>query len=79
MREWNFSDIKDEPPLYLLTPEEFEQLPDGIELICISGETVIKGKDHIDDDTRAGRLAYGIVDPFNHPLKDLFLTFLLRS
>lgn len=38
----------------------WDQIPDGVELTCIDGRTVIKGKDYIDDDTRAGLLAYGI-------------------
>lgn len=68
-----------ESNLYLLTLEEFKQLPDGIELTSIGGDTVIKGKDYIDDDTRFRHLAYGIVDPWNHPLKDKFLIFKLMQ
>lgn len=58
--------------LWLLTPKELEQPPDDVELTCIDGTTVIKGKDKIDDDTRMGYLAYGINDPANHPLSKLF-------
>jgi len=65
--------------LYLFTPEECEQLPDGTELTCIDGETVVKGKDYIDMDTRFGHIAYGVHDPWNHPLKDLFLVFKLKQ
>lgn len=65
--------------LYLLTPEEFDQVPDGTELTCIDGETAIKGKDTIDQDIRFGHIAYGVNDPWNHPLKDLFLCFKLKS
>lgn len=65
--------------LYLFTPEEYEQLPDGTELTCINGETAIKGKDTIDQDTRFGLLGYGVKDPWNHPLKDLFLVFKLKQ
>ena len=65
--------------LYLLTPEEFAQLPDGTELESISGNVKIKGKDVIDQDTRWGYLAFGVVDPWNHPLKDLFLLFKLKQ
>lgn len=64
--------------LYLFTPEEFEQLPDGIELTCIDDDTAVKGKDKIDMDTRYGHLAWGVRDPWNHPLKDLFLIFKLK-
>ena len=66
--------------LYLFTPEEFEQLPDGTELQSISkGKSVIKGKDYVDMDTRFGHIAYGVKDPWNHPLKDLFLIFKLKA
>jgi hypothetical protein len=49
----------DERTLWLVTPEEFERLPDGFVLTCIDGETAIKGKDAIDNDTRFGHMAYG--------------------
>jgi hypothetical protein len=63
--------------LFLFTIDEYNQLPDGIELTCIDGKTSIKGKDDIDLDTRFGHLAYGVNDPWNHSLKDLFLIFKL--
>ena len=65
--------------LELFTPEEYEQLPDGVELTSISGDTKVKGKDDIDMDTRFGHIAYGVKDPWNHPLKDLFLIFKLKQ
>ena len=67
--------------LTLFTPEEFEQLPDGTELTSImkGDKKVIKGKDYIDMDTRFGHIAYGVEDPWNHPLKDLFLVFKLKQ
>jgi hypothetical protein len=65
--------------LYLFTPEEYEQLPDGIELTSISGDSKIKGKDYIDMDTRFGHIAYGVKDPWNHELKDLFLIFKIKQ
>jgi hypothetical protein len=66
--------------LWLFTMEELEQVPDGTLIDCIvPGHEAVKGKDHIDDDTRGGYLAYGIVDPFNHELKDLFLLFTLAT
>jgi hypothetical protein len=49
----------DERTLWLVTPEEFERLPDGFVLTSIDGETAIKGKDEIDDDVRFGHIAYG--------------------
>lgn len=45
--------------LELVTPEEFEALPDGTVLYSIIGERVTKGVDDIDDDTRAGYIAFG--------------------
>lgn len=66
--------------LYLFTPEEFDQLPDGTELSSImKGKKVIKGKDKIDMDTRFGHIAFGVEDPWNHQLKDLFLIFKLKQ
>jgi len=67
--------------LYLFTPEEFEKLPDGIALESISGFTkyYVKGVDKIDQDIRFGYLAYGVKDPWNHPEKHLFLTFILSE
>lgn len=61
--------------LYLLTPDELAKIPNDTVLTCISGKNVIVGKDKIDLDTRFGCTAYGIRDPWNHPLKDLFLVF----
>lgn len=72
MRLWS-----KETNLYLFTKEEYEQLPDGIELTSINNTTSVKGKDYIDMDTRFGYLAYGVTDPWNHPLKDKFLIFKL--
>lgn len=76
MQRWS-----EETGLYLVTVDEFNQLPDGVELTSISGphDTVIKGKDTIDMDTRFGHIAWGVVDPWNHPLKNLFLVFKLRQ
>lgn len=44
----------------LLTLNDFNNLPDGTKVIGIFGETCIKGIDDIDNDTRAGYMAYGI-------------------
>lgn len=67
-----------ENTLWLFTPEEFNQLPDGIVLSSISGGTFVKGKDYIDDDTRAGHLAYGVRDIQHHEHKKLLLAMLLK-
>jgi hypothetical protein len=71
MMQWN-------QDLWLLTQAEFDQLPNGTELVCINGNTVVKGQDRIDTDTRAEHLAHGVRDPENHPLRDLFLIFMLK-
>jgi len=68
MRKWNDS-------LWLFTVEEFNQLPDGIELNCIDDTTAIKGQDDIDLDTRFNHIAYGVLDPLTHKEKHLFLMF----
>jgi hypothetical protein len=67
--------------LWLFTPEEYEHLPDGTELhsIMIGDKPVFKGVDKIDMDTRFGHIAFGVHDPWNHPLKDLFLVFKLKE
>lgn len=46
----------------LQTPEQIAALPDGTVLRSIGGEEVIKGRDYIDLDTRAGLTAYGLQD-----------------
>ena len=49
-------------PLWLLTPDEFTKVPDYTELVCISGQTAVKGRDPIDLDTRGGFIAYGLLE-----------------
>lgn len=68
-----------ETNLYLFTPEEYNQLPHGFELTCIDGSTSCKDIDLVDCDTRMGHIAFGVVDPWNHPMKDLFLVFKLKE
>lgn len=46
----------------LLTPEEFEALPDGTRVKSFSGHYLVKGIDYIDQDTRGGLLAFGLAD-----------------
>lgn len=65
--------------LFLFTPEEFNKLPDGIILESISNKKYTKGVDSIDGDTRFGYMAVGVRDPWNHPEKNLFLTFVLSE
>ena len=61
--------------LWLFTPDELAQLPDGLELTSIHEAKVVKGRDKIDQDTRFGHLAFGVNDPWTHPLKHKFLIF----
>jgi hypothetical protein len=53
----------EEQVLWLITPEEFFALPDGVELTCINGIKHRKGIDPIDTDIRFGCMAYGVSDP----------------
>jgi hypothetical protein len=77
MRQWDGVSGRN---LWLLTMAELEQVPDGTLLDCIiPSKEAVKGKDPIDDDTRGGYLAYGVIDPMNHELKDLFLLFMLAT
>ena len=72
MIKWNDS-------LWLFTLDEFAQLPDGFEVTSISGDKKIKGKDYIDDDTRFNYMAFGVIDPLNHPEAELFTTLKLKG
>lgn len=45
--------------LMLITKEELDKLPTGMELYSILGKKVVVGKDAIDEDTRGGLLAFG--------------------
>lgn len=49
-------------PLWLLTADEMEQVPDGTPVFSIMAERATKGVDKIDGDTRGGYLAYGLMD-----------------
>lgn len=65
--------------LWLITESEFTEIPDGTVLTCIDGTTATKGIDDIDMDERFGYIAYGFVDPFNHPLRDQLAFFRLAT
>jgi len=70
----------EEQDLYLLTPEEFEQLPEGVALTSIIGDVRVKGIDFIDLGVQIfGHMAYGIKNPWQHDLKHLFLIFKLKD
>ena len=61
-----------EKNIELITPKEFDELPDGTELYSITGRRVIKGVDEINQDTRNGCLAYGLkYDPESLKTKEL--------
>lgn len=55
--------LRDGRVIHLVRPHELKALPSGTILIAIDGEQVVKGLDMIDDDTRGGFLAYGVLDP----------------
>jgi hypothetical protein len=46
--------------IYLLTKEEFEELPDGTELVSVLGAERTKGVDKVDMDEFGGRIAWGV-------------------
>ena len=48
--------------LWLLRPEHLPLIPDGTVLVSIRVATAIVGDDQIDDDTRGGYLAWGVLD-----------------
>jgi hypothetical protein len=72
MRRWDES-------LWLITPAEFAELPDGTVLESISHTTVEKGNDYIDQDVRFGHLAFGVRDPYSHPQAIYFTKFLVAQ
>jgi len=55
--------LPDGRTIYLLTPEMLATLPDGTEVYSILGNMAVKGRNPIDDDTRGGWLAYGLLTP----------------
>lgn len=71
--------VKSDNELWLFTVEEFKQLPDGTFLESIYGSVYIKGEDFISMDTRNGYLAYGVRNPTNHCLGELFTKFQLTQ
>ena len=56
-RKWG-----DAAALWLLRPEHLPHVPDGTVLVSVRSETAIVGVDQIDDDTRGGYLAWGVLD-----------------
>lgn len=78
MRPWELEENEDKI-LWLFTPQEYQELPNGIKLEDINGGTAVKGKDYIDMDTRGGHIAYGVREIKTHPLAKLFTKFLLST
>jgi len=76
MRRWS-----DENDLWLLTPEEYTEVPDGTVLLSVTGDIRVKGKGYIDDDTRGGCLAYGLTPVMaeSQGLMPQFIIWKLRS
>jgi hypothetical protein len=55
---WRIDDKK--RILYLLTPEEYALVPDGVALIDVGGKAYIKGTNPIDMNTSFGHLSVGL-------------------
>lgn len=47
--------------LLLIPLSMYERVPNGAVLTSISGDRKVKGKDYIDNDTRGGLLAFGVM------------------
>ena len=71
--------VKFDANLWLLSVDEYNQLPNGTVLDCIDGKQYTKGKDYIDLDTRFGHTAFGVIDPNNHPEAELFTKLMLSK
>lgn len=74
MKRWD-----EDSDLWLFTMPEFRQLPDGIVLESINGNTAVKGQHPIGHDQRWGYIAWGVRDPHNHELAPLFTKFMLET
>lgn len=53
----------DDSGLVLITKRILNILKSGEQLLSISGNNAVIGKDYIDDDTRGGCLAFGFIHP----------------
>lgn len=74
MKKWN-------EDLWLLTIDEYNALPDNVQLKCIDNEIVIKGTDYIDLDTRFGEMAFGLTPQMvkDQNLDHEFLLMMLKD
>ena len=67
------TEVPDIGEIYLIPSYLYRHIPSGVKLITING-AIVKASDHLDDDTRGGYLAYGVIpDPPKEPtVQDLF-------
>ena len=72
--------IKWDEELWLFTPDELAELPDGITLKDINGK-LVSASDQLDDDIRFGHTAYGITEQMakDQGLEDEFLIWLIKK
>lgn len=47
--------------IWLLTPQELRSQPAGTVVISIQGKEAIVGQDYLDEDTRYGHTAWGVL------------------
>lgn len=66
-RKWSDEELFEDPQdqkrkVLLLCPlSDFPNVADGTRMCSITGEFVVKGTDYIDDDTRGGVMAFGVL------------------
>jgi hypothetical protein len=53
--------LDDGRTIYLLRPADLPRVPSGATLLAIDGEVVTVGTSEIDNDTRGGYLAFGVL------------------
>lgn len=56
---WN-TEVPEIGEIYLIPLYLYRHIPSGIKLVTVNGEMVEAGE-HLDDDTRGGYLAYGVI------------------
>lgn len=60
---WN-TEVPEIGDIYLIPSYLYDHIPVDIKLVTVTGE-IVKDVDHLDDDTRGGYLAYGVIP--EHP------------
>jgi hypothetical protein len=63
---------------WILNEEEFSKIPDGHSLVTINGEEVIKGEYVPSIHLEFGYTNCGVINPFEHKLKEYFFIFMLK-